>query len=232
MEVQMSITIALGPHKNAQIDALSDVQRLHWILAFIQRNLDGLAPDAIQALGDDLVHAAAPWWSHEETLWAHVVPQCTDISADQVRALQQEIRQCIHALLRESISFQEAGMMSIGRTPLTGGWALPQPATHLFRVRMDRRGRHTRVLAVGKEGDERTAIMGGVAALLGMFGDRLCACPVCGAPFLRHYRQQYCNVRCSNKVRNRRRLARKAHERKSEELGVTDVPIAASLTTA
>jgi hypothetical protein len=209
------MNISLEPHQNPRIDPLKDAARLQWVIQFSQWDLDRLTAVALDTIGDDLLHAAASWWPHTEPP--------TRLTGAQVRALQRDIRQGIHALLSESISFDEAVMMSVGRKPLTGGWALPDRPTHLFRVRMDRRGRHTRVLAVGKEEDERTAIMGGVAALLGLFGDRLCACQVCGTPFLRHYRQEYCSVRCSNKVRNRRRLDRKSRQRKGTGQFVTSL---------
>jgi hypothetical protein len=94
-----------------------------------------------------------------------------------------------------------------------GGWVLPATATHLVRVHLDPRGRHVRIWRVGESTDQRTAILEGIANLLVKFGDRLITCPVCGTPFLRQYRQAYCGIRCSNKVRNRRRLDRQAQQR-------------------
>jgi hypothetical protein len=65
------------------------------------------------------------------------------------------------------------------------------------------------------------AILTGVANLLLKFGERLLTCQVCGTLFMRQYRQEYCTVRCSNKVRNRRRLDRKANQQKTGRLVTT-----------
>src|SRR5262249_35439917 len=115
-------------------------------------------------------------------------------------------------VLGESLSFVDTVMISLGHKP-AGGWVLPPAATHLVRVRSDSHSRQMRVWRVGESTDERTAILEGVATLIVKFGDRLCTCDVCGTPFLGQSRQASCPVRCSNKVRNRRRLDRKAQQR-------------------
>jgi hypothetical protein len=191
--------IQLARHENPRMDALTDAGRLRWVLEFSRRDLEALPSEVLEALGDDLRHATAPWWVQQR--------RCTAMPAAQVRALQQEIHEGIQAVLGESIPFEETVMISLGHkhTP-SGGWALPVAATHLVRVRLDSHGRDIRIWRVGESTDERTAILEGLANLIVKFGERLCTCPVCGTPFLRQYRQAYCKVRCSNKVRNRRRL--------------------------
>ena len=230
------MTIELEPHKNPRIDALSDAQRLQWILEFIRRELDGIRVDTLKAMGDDLLHAAAPWvvdhFGGTAEWWQGDDPCTEGMPVAQVHALQQEIREGIDAVLGESVPLTETMILvSRGQNP-PRAWALPASTSYLLNGRFDRRGRDHRIVCVAKPTDIRTAILIGVANLLIEFGDRLRTCEVCGAPFLRRYRQAYCTVRCSNKVRNRRRLDRKSHQRKYKKLHVTDVVDAASLTTA
>jgi hypothetical protein len=232
----MSITIALGPHKNPRIDALSDAQRLQWILEFIRRDLDGIRVDNLKAMGDDLLHAAAPWvvdnFGGTAEWWQGGHPCTEGMPVAQVHALQQEIREGIYAVLGESVPLTETMIrLSRGQKP-PRAWALPASTSYLIHGRFDRVGRYHRIVCVAEPTDIRTAILVGVANLLIEFGDRLRTCEVCGAPFLRRYRQAYCTTRCSVKVRNKRRLDRKSHQRKRENLGVTGVADAASLTTA
>jgi hypothetical protein len=75
----MSITI-VQRHENPRIDALTDAQRLRWVLDFIQWDLAALPAEELVTLGDDLQHAMAPWWVQEKR-------QCTEMSAAEVRAL-------------------------------------------------------------------------------------------------------------------------------------------------
>ena len=220
---EMSITVALGPHKNPRIDELTAAECLQWVLEFIRRDLEPLTPEKIEAIGDDLVHATVPSDVREKP--------CPEIPAAQVIALQQEIRQGIEATFAELVPRTHLTKMYFGeKTP--AGWTIQLSAVHVFRVGDDCSGGYFRILCMGDHTEVRDTILIGVVNLLSKFGDRLRTCQVCGTPFLRRYRQEFCNVRCSNKRRNRRRLDRKAHERKREELGVTDVPTAASLTTA
>jgi hypothetical protein len=195
----MSITVALGPHENPRIDGLTAAECLQWVLEFIRRDLDTAPSEEIEALGDDLRHATVP-------LEVRTKP-CTAIPAEQVRALQQEICQGIQAAFAESISMHDLTMISRGlKMPV--GWRIALSAVRVVHVRFG--DYYSRVLCVGEHQDERDAILVGVVNLLSCFGDRLRTCQVCGTPFLRQYRQEYCNVRCSNKVRNKRRLDRKA----------------------
>jgi hypothetical protein len=211
----MSITIALGPHKNPRVDGLTADECLQWVLEFIRRDLDTVPPEELEAIGDDLRHATVPSEMREKP--------CTDIPAEQVRALQQEIRQGIQAAFAESVSMADLTMIARGQKMPTG-WTVPLSATHVVRVRF---GDHFRILCVGEHTEDRDAILVGVVNLLSYFGDRLRTCQVCGTPFLRQYRQEYCNVRCSNKVRNKRRL-----DRRSQRRSATKSADAASLTIA
>jgi hypothetical protein len=226
----MSLTVVFGPHKNPRIDGLSDAQRLHWILEFTRRDLDAVASDELRAIGDDLRHAAAPWWVHEAP---YPCPngEDPDMSAAQLCALQQEIRECIHAVMDDPMDMRELTMIHRGYAP-PRGWVLPEGPTRLVCLRAHRDDPHGLVMAVSDTHNDRTAIMMGVAYLLSTCGDRLCTCQVCGTRFLRQYRQEYCTVRCSNKVRNRRRLDRKAEQKKSQRHDATRAPDTASLTTA
>jgi hypothetical protein len=220
----MSVTIVFKPHDNPRIDPLTDAQRLRWVLEFIQRDLEVLTPEELAAVGDDLRHATAPWWVQKKR-------QCTDISAAQVRALQQEIREGVQAVMGESIEFTEWAMINSGHAQPHGGWVLPNAQTHLLLVRFYHRD-HGHVEYVRESTSDQTAILNGVASLICRFGSRLYTCPVCGTMFLRQYRQTYCTVRCSNKVRNRRRLDRQADQQKSQRRRVTRLPDTASLTMA
>lgn len=145
---------------------------------------------------------------------------CVDMPAAQVLALQQEIRQGIQATFAESVSMANVTKMYFGEKP-PAGWTIQLSAVHVFRVGFDCPGGYFRIICVGDHTEEREAILIGVVNLLSKFGDRLRTCQVCRTPFLRQYRQEYCTVRCSNKVRNRRRLDRKADERKSGRLVTT-----------
>jgi hypothetical protein len=205
----MSFVLSLEPHANPRIDALTGAQRLRWVLEFIRRDLEVLSAEVVEALGDDLRHATAPEWVHEGYC-------ADDISAAQVRALQKDILEGIDAILGNSIDFKEMMHIHRGDNSPQAGWALPEATTHLVRVRFDRHGQDMRLICISQGTNNRTAILMGVVILLQAYGQRLSTCPVCGAPFLRQYRQAYCNVRCSNKVRNRRRLDKQTHSRKNQ----------------
>jgi hypothetical protein len=212
--------IDLRPHENPRIDAFTPTECLQWVLEFIQRDLDRLAPEEIEALGHDLRHATVFQELHKRP--------CTGIPAAQVRELQQEIRQGVHTVLADSVSMNDLTTISRG-DKLPGGWTIPLSSAHVRRVRS---GNSFRILCVGDHTDDRDAIRVGVVTLLSIFGDRLRTCEVCGTPFLRRYRQEYCGVRCSNKVRNRRRLDRQADQRKRQRRGTPSLPDTAALTTA
>jgi hypothetical protein len=207
----MSITIALEPHKNPRIDSLTGTQRLRWVLEFIRQDLEALPSEVLEALGDDLRHATAPYWVEKK--W-----NCTEMSAEEVRALQADIRAGVYALMGAALDIPEMSALYRGHPPAQGAWLLPEAPTYLLRVRMDRHGHRVRLVCMSPGTTDREAILTGVANLIGTYGDRLCTCPVCGTPFLRQYRQAYCTMRCSNKVRNRRRLDRKAHQKRAGQM--------------
>ena len=157
--------------------------------------------------------------------------QCTEILAEDVRVWQEEIRKGIYTLIGQSIPMTELSNIRANRASPVG-WALPVSATYLVPVRFDLRGDYVQILSMDESTNDRAAILHGVANLILMCRTRLCACPVCGTPFLRQYRQEYCQVRCSNKVRNRRRLDRKANQQKSQKHVVTGLPASTSVTMA
>jgi hypothetical protein len=225
----MEISLDPRPHKNPRIDGLSDAQCLQWILEFIRRDLNAVPSDELRTLGDDLRHAAAPWWVDEAPYPCPEEP-APDMSTAQLCALQQEIRDCIGAVMDDPMDMTEMVKIHRGHAP-PRGWALPEGPTRLVRLRVGN-DPHGRVVAVSVARNDRTAILGGVAQLLYIYGDRICTCQVCGTRFLRQYRQEYCTVRCSNKVRNRRRLDRKAERKKSQRHNAARVPDAVSVTTA
>jgi hypothetical protein len=216
----MSITIVLKPHENPRIDPLTDAERLRWVLEFIWRDLAALPAEELVTLGDDLVHAVAPWWVQEKR-------QCTEMSGAEVLALQQEIHEGVNKATGTSIDVREMMMISSGHAHPHGGWVLPQAAMHLVRLRQRfREGDYLCIMCVSECTNNQMAIRTGVVNLLLKFGERLLTCPVCGTLFLREYRQAYCTVKCSNKVRNKRRLDRKSHRR-----GIASSTDTASLTT-
>jgi hypothetical protein len=207
----MSLTIALKAHENPRIDAMTGVQRLRWVLEFIWMDLDVLPSEALTALGDDLLHATASWWV--EASWMDgKTRQCTDIPAADVRALQEEIRECVQSVTGKPIDITDMTRIQAGLNA-PRGWIVPKGQARLVRVRFT--FGFERIVCVSESTNDRTAILSGVANLLIEFTDRLATCQVCGTPFLRQYRQEYCNVRCSNKIRNKRRL-----DRKSKRCGV------------
>jgi hypothetical protein len=186
-----------------------DIERLQWVLAFLRQDLETLTPEELVAIGDALQRA---------TSWPAEVPgkpkqPYPEMPAAQVRALQQEIRRGLHAVLAESVSWDEMRMMSSGHKA-PGGWAIPQVKTHhIVRVRLDPDGHDCRIFPVEEDTTPDRRVVKGVVTLLYMLGHRLLPCRVCGTPFLRQYRQEYCSVRCSNKVRNKRRLDKQARQR-------------------
>jgi hypothetical protein len=204
----MSITIALEPHKNPRIDALTVTQRLRWVLEFIRRDLGELTPEELAAIGDDLVHATAPWWV-EKKPWT-----CMKMSAAEVRALQQEIHDGVNTATGTSIDVREMLMIGFGHEHPHGGWVLPDAPEHLVYLCY---GRHARdggsFVSVRESTNDRMAILNGVIQLLRTCGNRFRLCEVCRTPFVRQYRQEYCSVRCGNKVRNKRRLEKKTPQR-------------------
>jgi hypothetical protein len=221
----MSFTIPTL-HENPRMDALTNVQRLRWVLEFIRRDLEALPPETVETLGDDLRHATASYWVKKHSY-------CDDMSAAEVRALQEEIRAGIDAVMGDAIDFTEMAMIHLGHSRPQKGWVFPEAVTSICRVQLGSpRSPCLRVVRISEATNDRMAILSGVANLLVVCGDRLSTCPVCKTPFLRQYRQDYCTVRCSNKVRNRRRLDRKAEQKKSQRHDATRAPDTASLTTA
>ena len=224
----MSLTIALAPHENPRIDAMTEPQRLRWVLEFIRRDLNALSSEMIEALGDDLIHAAAPLWVRAGWMDGKIRP-CTDIPAADVRTWQEELRTGVHACIDHPIDTRTAVDMSLGREP-PQGWVLPSVESRMIRVTTA--FGHMQISDVSPDGTDRTAVVNGVARLVIQYQDGVVSCPVCGAIFLRQSRQEYCTVRCSNKVRNRRRLDRKAHQQNSHKHGVRRSADTASLTMA
>lgn len=202
----MSLTIDLTPHENPRIDALTGAQRLRWLLAFVQQDLEALPSDALEALRDDLRHATSPAWVQDHA--------CTNVPAADVRALQAEIRAGVHALMGDALDFKDLTHIDRGQPPAHGAWLLPEAPTYLLRVRMDRHGHRVRLFCMSPRTTDREAILMGAANLLSTYGDRLYACPECRTPFLKRYRQTYCSGRCGNNARNHRRLERQAEQRK------------------
>jgi hypothetical protein len=205
----MPITIALKPHENPRIDAMTAAKRLRWALEFIRRDLDALPSEMLEALGDDLLHATAPWvvgapW------WEGKTRPCTEMPAAEVRALQQDIRECVQSVTGNPIDIIDTMIIRPEPEP-PHGWIIPEGPERLVRVRFGRG--YERIVWLSRKMNERTQILRGVAQLLTQFTDRLETCPVCGTLFLRQYRKKYCGVKCSNKVRNKRRLDKKTHER-------------------
>jgi hypothetical protein len=213
----MSVTVILDPHKNSRIDSMTSAQRLGWVLEFIRMDLQALTLEELTVLGDDLVHAAAPWWVEATWMDGKTRP-CTEIPAGDVLALQEEIKACVQSVTGQPINIIDLTKIQAGlKAPQ--GWVVPEGQARLVRVRFA--FGFERIVCVSESTNDRTAIMAGVANLLIEFTDRLATCQACGRPFLRKYRKEYCQVKCSNKVRNKRRLDRKAGR-----------PATASLTTA
>ena len=205
----MSITVELRPHENPRIDAMTNAQHLCWVLEFIRLDLDALTSDEIKVLGDDLVHAAAPWWV--EASWMEgKTRECTDMPAADVRRLQNEVRECVQSVMGKPIDITDMTRIQ-GGLKAPQGWVVPEGPARLVRVRFCHD--YERIVCVSESTNDRAAILTGVANLLIEFTDRLATCQVCGTPFLRQYRQEYCQVKCSNKVRNKRRLDRKSKRR-------------------
>jgi hypothetical protein len=219
------MSFTLTPHHNPRIDGLTEAGRLRWILEFTRMDLQAMPTEAVKAIGDDLRHAAAPWYSH--------VQESAPMPADQVQALQEEIRRGIHAVLSDSIDFLEFMRISRGDRGPKAGWALPVAARHLVPVRIGRQNQ-AKLLCVSQGENEWAEILDGVGGLLSKLYDQLRTCSVCGTLFVRQYRQEYCTVRCSNKVRNRRRLDRnrKTQQLKTPRRHVMAVPDMPSSTTA
>jgi hypothetical protein len=189
------------------------------VLEFIRRDLDGMTADELKAMGDDLLHATAPWVVDDATdtvEWMRGIRTCIEgMPAAQVRILQQEIQQCVQTVMGEPIDDWKAMSMIHAGHANPQGWVRPEARTHLVRWRPSRQLPY-RIVEVREGTTVRAAILNGVADLLIALSPRLKACNVCGSTFLARYRQEFCHVRCSNKVRNRRRLDRKAAQKKPQ----------------
>ena len=163
-------------------------------------------------MGDDLLHAAAPWWV--EAPWTDgKTRECTNMPPADLQALQQEIKECVQSVIGPPIEITEMTKIHAGLTA-PRGWVIPEGPARLVRVRFA--FDYERIICVSESTNDRTAVLTGVANLLIEFTDRVTTCPVCETPFLRQYRQEYCTVRCSNKVRNRRRSVRQAHQKNGQ----------------
>jgi hypothetical protein len=221
--------VRLNPHQNPRIDAMTGAQRLHWVLDFVRRDLAPLTLEGLQGLGDDLLHATAPWMVGAPW-WEGKTRECTEMPAADVRSLQQDIRVCIQSVTRDAIALTADEMQLQASIEVDHGYVIPEGPERLVRVRFGRG--NERIVWLSRTTNERTQILRGVAMLLSQFTRRVMLCPVCQTPFLRRYRKEYCDVKCSNKVRNRRRLDRKANQQKRQRRDVTRVPETTSLITA
>lgn len=161
-------------------------QRLRWILDFARKDLSVLRPEEITALGADLRIIAL--WSLPRV--SRLVGVRETIDAPRLAKYQREIAAGLLAILGPQ------------REWTLPEWAVParlvvhretgsSPKRHSFRVRI--------------EADERAAVLGAVAELLQVAGERLRTCLECGAPFIATKRQEYCLTTCSQKTRNRRK---------------------------
>lgn len=165
-------------------DGPSPASRLAWLLQFIRRDLWGVTAEEVTALGHDLLQTAAPGAVESGV-------ECQTLTAARMHALQHDIRGGIEAMVEASGPPRR--------------WPLPPSRLHLVRVRGGGTRRVARLLCPEDCTDVRSVVLIGVANLLLEVGHRLQPCEGCGRPFLRAFRQAYCDARCSMQVRNQRR---------------------------
>lgn len=185
---------------------LSPAERLRWVLAFVDRDLDQLHPEERVALGWDFRAIALPFMPDVEIpgvkpglQWSrrHNYDATTPISEDKLRGYQKQLRDSL------------AGLFASEPRP----WRLP--AVPSFTVVHEGGGGY--YLEFGA--DEEAGIVGAVALLLTRAGHLIRSCAQCGRRFVGlDNRQRYCSAACSQRMRNSRR---QPSPRKREPRGIT-----------
>lgn len=165
-------------------------ERLRWVLNFTNKlDLDELGPGAKNDLGYDLWQITAPvGWLTQRRMGP--MPE------RQLREIQRAIAEGIQAL------FANRGR---GEALLDPGWKLPVPRrARLIRL-SDPGAKPTLFIRIFDGTSEEGSIINGVADLILRAGGRLRSCVECGAPFVARKRQAYCETKCSQKARNRKK---------------------------
>jgi hypothetical protein len=176
--------------------ARTPIGRLRWVIDFVNR--------------EDLNELqAGEWLDLEADLYALVVasgyqpsahsgdPRPPDLSHDTIADLHREIRRGIHHdLLRGAgwvIAFPRVGTNQLGKLK-----------------RQVIRRRKTGLVRTVYEGNVSSLVPMAVADLLTAEGHRLRGCQECRRVFVRVKRQEFCDSRCSQRVRTRRFRRRRA----------------------
>lgn len=167
------------------------VERLKWILRFAQIDLPAMRPEERVALARDLalfqdlctVQIPGPF------------PAVAFLSENQP-PMPDATLAAIHAELADGL-----------RALMSGApWGISEVRqVQVIRASKEGAPRTRFLIAWDTGGDIRQAVLSAVGRLITEHGQKVRACPECRKVFVATRRQEYCDTRCSQRVRNQRR---------------------------
>lgn len=173
--------------------------RLAWVVRFIADDPATWHPAVRVAHGDCLYAIGRHGFG--QTLVGGNLPD--PMPPDDVDALHRDLR----ATLRDLV----------GKNPERGGQMVMIPTEKGQTeglIRLTRAGEKPAMFAASHGyPTARVAIFHAVKDLVLQAGERLLACPACGAPFLYNRKQTFCGVTCAQKIRNKRRDAKRPRKK-------------------
>lgn len=177
-------------------------ERLAWVLRFIGEEPGAWHPAVRLAQGDCLYALARPI---PDNFYPENVPD--PLPAGEVEALHRDVRAMLRDLLGSAPTrWHQVSIPTAGQTESL--------------VRLTRAGEKPAAFTVSYgHATVRTAVFQAVKDLVLQAGDRLIACPVCGAPFIAVRKQMFCGPRCAQRVRNERRDAKRARKTERRRKG-------------
>jgi hypothetical protein len=183
--------------------------RLAWVVKFINDDPTQWHPAVRTAYGDCL-YAVASSGSFGVLASADPDELPDTMPGEEVEAVHRDLR----ATLRDLV----------GKNPTRAQMVdIPTEGTTVGLIRLTAAGVKPAMFATS-HGHKyaRVAIFQAAKDLILQAGERLIACPICGAPFLYNRKQLFCGIRCAQKARNDRReeaRPRKTERRRRKEGG-------------
>jgi hypothetical protein len=189
----------------------SAVQRLQWLVQFVEMDLDTLRPWAWSKLREDLAAFLRAPWHHLHREGSHlqmtndqmlVLPTDWDDYPDEtLRALHRDARTIIHGMVLASREGTDERPLSVSLSldlGLDATWDT-----------MGGRARKPTLIAAGAVRDLFLLVTFMLLKEVGT--DHILRCPECGRPFYRGKNQRYCSRPCVNRVSQRRYQERHAN---------------------